>query len=330
MTKGPVLIELDAAPAVSPAEAPPVADLSAPETPVAMERAVQIAARGPSLLGRWFWRLTLALLGLVLSVAAWDFTTGLLASNTVLGGIAIVLVAGVLGVLLLIGLREAAGFARLRRMDGIRRQAAQAVLDGDLRQARAAVDRILTLYSDRAELRWSLDRVKARKDDVFDPEAAFALVETEVFAPLDRAAEETVAQAARQVAAVTAMVPLALADLVTALVVNLRMIRQIAEIYGGRSGPLGNWRLNRSVMAHLVTTGAVAVGDDMVGHLAGGGIVSKISRRFGEGVINGALTARVGVAAIEVCRPLGFSAVAKPSVSKIFKRAMTGLFQSKT
>ena len=79
-------------------------------------------------------------------------------------------------------------------------------------------------------------------------------------------------------------------------------------------------------MTHLVATGAVAMGDDMIGTLAGGGLLSKLSRRFGEGVVNGALTARVGVAAIEVCRPLPFSRKRRPSVSALVSRALTGLF----
>ena len=80
------------------------------------------------------------------------------------------------------------------------------------------------------------------------------------------------------------------------------------------------------MLTHLVATGAVALGDDLVGSIAGGGIMSKVSSRFGEGVINGALTARVGVAALEVCRPLPFRAVPRPSVTALVKRALTGLF----
>ena len=129
---------------------------------------------------------------------------------------------------------------------------------------------------------------------------------------------------------VTALVPLALADGVGALVLHLRMMGRIAEVYGGRAGVLGSWRLTRSVMAHLVATGAVAVGDDMISSVAGGNMLSKVSRRFGEGVVNGALTARVGVAAIEVCRPLPFLRAARPSVTGMVKRALTGLFTRKS
>jgi putative membrane protein len=43
-------------------------------------------------------------------------------------------------------------------------------------------------------------------------------------------------------------------------------------------------------------------------------------------VVNGALTARVGVAALEVCRPLPFVAAQRPSVTGLVRRALTGLF----
>jgi putative membrane protein len=134
--------------------------------------------------------------------------------------------------------------------------------------------------------------------------------------------------AARQVATVTALVPLALADVAAALTANLRMIRRVAEIYGGRSGFLGSWRLTRAVLTHLVATGAVAVGDDMLEPLLGGSLLGKLSRRFGEGLVNGALTARVGVAAMEVCRPLPFSPRRRPSVRGMVKNALGGLFTS--
>lgn len=165
---------------------------------------------------------------------------------------------------------------------------------------------------------------------MFDASALIALADHELLGTLDAAARREVEAAARQVATVTALVPLALADVVAALGANIRMIRRIAEIYGGRSGTLGSWRLTRAVLSHLVATGAVAVGDDMLEPILGGSIIGKLSRRFGEGLVNGALTARVGVAAIEVCRPLPFASGKRPSVRSIVKTALSGLFATKT
>ena len=42
--------------------------------------------------------------------------------------------------------------------------------------------------------------------------------------------------------------------------------------------------------------------------------------------MNGALTARVGVAAMEVCRPLPFIRERRPSVTRLVQRALAGLF----
>ena len=324
--QGPVLIEMPVAPLVSPASAPLVPELSDPPRGSAMQTAAALAARSGSGLGRFFWSAFSAFVGFVASVAAWDFVTGLFARNTLLGAVALGLVTLLGLALLIIGLREMAAFARLRRLDMIRDAAATALSTADLSAARRVADRLSALYSSRAELRWGRERLAERRGDLFDADGLLGLAETELLVPLDQAARREIERSARQVALVTAFVPLALADVVTALVVNLRMIRRIAEIYGGRSGTFGSWRLTRTVLTHLAATGALAVGDDLIHSVAGGGLLSKLSRRFGEGVVNGALTARVGVAAMEVCRPLEFHAAPKPRVSNLVQRALTGLF----
>lgn len=318
----PVLIDLAEAPPL-PAEAPPVEDAPKGE---AMTAVAAIATRRPSRLARWFWGTLAALLSFVVSVAAWDFVTGLVARNPVIGALALGLLGLFALVCLIILIREWAALARLSRLDALQHAAAEADTTS---KASEVADSLAKLYRGRADMEWPLTRFSERKGDTFDADALLALAETELLTPLDARALREVEAAARQVAAVTALVPLALADVVAALTSNLRMIRRIAVVYGGRGGTIGAWRLTRAVFAHLVATGAVAVGDDMLGSVAGGGILARVSRRFGEGLINGALTARVGVAAIEVCRPLPFRARKRPSVSAIVSRAVTGLFDKK-
>ncbi|MGB4789626.1 MAG: TIGR01620 family protein [Lentibacter algarum] len=329
--RGPVLIELDASHAAKPAAAPPVPEIQeiAPTggaDGAAMGAAMRFVARKPSRLARWFWSLLGALLAAVVSVAAWDFALGLIARSPVLGYGVVTLIAALLLVLLTVALRELAAFGRLRKLDRIRLAAQGALATGDLSEARRTLGQLKALYRGREELQWAISRLAEREGEPMDADTLLALAERELLQPLDGLALKEVEAAARQVATVTALVPIALADVAAALTANLRMIRRIAEVYGGRAGTLGNWRLLKAVIGHLVATGAVAVGDDMIGSLAGGGVVAKLSRRFGEGVINGALTARVGVAAMEVCRPLAFVAVPRPSVSATVGRALKGLF----
>ena len=291
-----------------------------------MQTVAVLASRRSSPLARWFWRLAGALVGALVSIAAWRFVTDLVASIPVLGWLVAALMAAFVIVVIAIAVKEIAAFSRLARMDRLLIEAETALTLNDLGRARTLVAHLARTYADRDELKWGLDRLKARSEEQFDAAALIALAEREVMAPLDAAALREVEAAARQVAMVTALVPLALADVAAAMTSNLRMIRRIAEIYGGRSGTLGSLRLTRAVMTHLVATGAVAVGDDTVGSVLGGTLLARLSRRFGEGIVNGALTARVGVAAMEVCRPLPFGEGRRPSVAGVVGRALTGLF----
>ncbi|MCV2867934.1 YcjF family protein [Defluviimonas sp. WL0002] len=322
--KKPVLIEHDAPAPLDPGAAPPI-----PDEPVegrAMVRAVAVASRRGSALGRFALTALLALVTFIASVMAWRFVDGLLASSPVLGLIAALLIAAFVLALVLLAIREMSAYLRLARIDRLSRSVDAVIATGDLQAGRGTVAALERLYAGREDTAWGIARLKEQGPDILDADTLLAMAERELMGPLDLAARAEIQASARQVAAVTAIVPLALADVAAALFANLRMIRRIAEIYGGRTGAFGGWRLLRRVMGHLVATGAVAVGDDMIQSVAGGGLLSKLSRRFGEGVINGALTARVGVAAMELCRPMPFRALPKPRVTNLVTRGLAGLF----
>ncbi|MEM7717842.1 MAG: TIGR01620 family protein [Pseudomonadota bacterium] len=327
MADRPVLIDLDESkPAPSPADAPPVAELAAAPDGQAMQTFAALATRKGSRWTGWFWRLLLALIVFLAGLAAYDTMLALLARSPLLAAAGLVLFGAFLIVCLVIILGELGALARLKRMDQLHQKAADIRAGGTLEDARAFAQTLIRFYKGRADLSWGLARLEDTVADSFDAETVLLATEDQLLSSLDTAATREVEAAARQVATVTALVPLAFADVIAALTANLRMIRQIAQIYGGRAGTLGSWRLTRAVITHLVATGAVAVGDDLIGSLGGGHLLGKISRRFGEGVVNGALTARVGVAAMEVCRPLPFSKQHRPRVSALVGRALTGLF----
>ena len=321
--KKPLLIEV--AEDIDPASAPdfPV-ELPAGQ---AMQHAAIIGTRPPSRLWRFaVWAIG-AFLSFAISVAAWDFITGLFVRNAVLGWLGFGLLVAALAALGLMALREGLAYARMARMDRMRAEAGKALTTADLPLARQVVGRLTRLYDGRADAAWGRARMAEREAEVFDADALISLAERELMTPLDARAKAEVEAAARQVAMVTALVPLALADVAAALFANIRMIRKIAEVYGGRAGTLGSWSLLRRVFGHLLATGALALTDDLIGSVAGGGVLAKVSRRFGEGVVNGALTARVGLAAIEMCRPLPFHALEKPSTSAIVSRALAGFLK---
>ena len=223
--------------------------------------------------------------------------------------------------------RELWAFRRLARIQSFHAEAAAVHATADRDAALALSTRLERFYSGRPELRWNLDRLREQRDALLDPDAIMDLTERALFEPLDARARREIEAASRTVAGATALIPLAFADVLAALSQNVRMVRRIAETYGAHAGFFGSWRLLRLVATHLLATGLLAVGDDLVGSVAGGHLLARLSRRFGEGVMNGALTARVGIAAMDVCRPLPFAALPRPKVSNLIGRALTGLFQ---
>lgn len=306
----------------TPETAPPVPDA---EERAALARALAAPARGTGLLGRLVWAAAGGFVSLVAGVMLWDFVTGLLERNAILGWIA----AGLVGVLgaaaLAFVIGELAALSRLARIDRLQDRAMKARESLDAAEARGLVDALMAFYAGRKDLSWARKGLEERRAEILDADALLDAAERALIEPLDMQALREIETASRQVALVTAMVPLALADIAAALVANVRMIRRIAAIYGGRSGSLGSWRLIRAVSTHLVATGALAIGDDTIGAVLGGGVMSRLSRRFGEGVVNAALTARVGLAAMEVCRPMPHRALPAPSVVGLLRRALAGV-----
>jgi putative membrane protein len=323
--KAPIVIEMDKPSrrkTITPADAPAIVDVP---MGAAMETMTRVVARKGSRLAKLFWATIIALVGYMISLAFWDFVTGLLTRNIWMGRAALVLVVIATTCLLIFILRELAAIARLRRIDGLRKSSEALQFSDNLNAVRTYGEKLAKLIKGRHELSWALANYNEHKEDQLDATAALTFIETSLLKPQDDLVTKEIETGARIVATATALAPFALLDVFVALGANVRMIRRIAEIYGGRAGSFGSWRLMRAVAGHLVATGAVSIGDDMLGSIAGGGVLSKVSRRFGEGLVNGALTARVGIAAAEVCRPMPYRALSKPKVTAIVKRALTGL-----
>jgi putative membrane protein len=150
-------------------------------------------------------------------------------------------------------------------------------------------------------------------------------------APIDREARLLITRSAKRVATVTALSPMVLIAVTFVLIENLRLLRKLAALYGGRPGFFGLLRLAQLVLTHMVATGGVALTDDLLGQFLGQDLLRRLSRRLGEGAFNGALTARIGIAAIDVIRPLPFLVARRPRVREVLAEALKPLFtQAKT
>ncbi|MEP1207465.1 MAG: TIGR01620 family protein [Rhizobiaceae bacterium] len=280
--------------------------------------------------GRLFW---VALAGLIsLSLGLWidGLITTLFARNDWLGWLAVGLV-GLLGLACLaLALREIWGLTRMAKIDQLRKDAADAAARDDMQAAKGLAERLTNLYSHRPDTARGRALIAQHKDQIIDGADLVKLIERDLIVALDQQARSMVMGSAKRVSVVTAVSPRALIDVGYVLWENVKLIRRIADLYGGRPGSLGFWRLTRNVVGHLAVTGTIAVGEGVVQQLVGHGVAAKLSSRLGEGVINGMLTARIGIAAIDLCRPLPFSDQTRPSVSDFMGELISLGGKSKT
>lgn len=247
----------------------------------------------------------------------------LFARSTALGWIAVG-IAGLAGFsALAIVAREIWSLARLSRITHIQADAARAINLGDAPSALRAIDGLAAIYGSRADALWGLDQLRQHQADIMEPSDRLRLAELYLVAPRDADAHRIVARAARRVTLLTTVTPAAVLDILFVVAQNLRMLRQLASLYGGRPSALATLRLVRMVLGHLAVTGGLALSDNLIQHIIGKGLLGRLSARFGEGAVNGIMTARIGLAARDVCRPIPQEPSAKETLGGLMRELVS-------
>jgi putative membrane protein len=317
-------VVLEPEPSIADAPLPGAAEPAA-GPPVARPTLSDLGRRGL----RWGALLVSALAGAALLGAAAWFTRLVSAAfvrEDWMGWLTLILLLVAGFAALMLALREIVGIARLARLSRIKAEVARAIAERDAGRERRAALRLAGLYARRPEQAWSVRRFRDYARDVHDAGELLTLADREMVAPLDRLARALITRSAKRVATVTAMSPMVLIAVGYVAWENLRLLRALATLYGGRPGFLGLMRLAHLVVGHLVATGGVALTDDLLGQFLGQDILRRLSRRLGEGAFNGALTARLGLAGLDVIRPLPFLAARPPRARDVLTEALKPMF----
>ena len=296
--------------------APPTASVYFPAAPP------RIGVRPGVRWGTLFWCASGGLMLLAIGLAVTNLIEGLFAHSQELGWLGLALASVAAVSLVIIGARETIGLLRLATRERLHQRATETSLSDDRLEGRALARDLIALTRSMPQLARARTTLAGHLGDIIDGADLVRLAERELMAPLDQEARRLVTSAATRVSVVTAVSSRAAIDMLFVLGSALVLVRRLSVLYGVRPGTLGVFRLMRLVVVHLAMTGGLAASDSLLQQLLGHGIAAKLSARLGEGLLNGLLTARLGLAAIDVIRPLPFGILPRPTLGDLMGDAL--------
>lgn len=259
------------------------------------------------------------LIGLIVLGWITSYISELYQKHSILGYISLAVVAVIGLALLALLIKEIWSVRRLRNMHKLRIDAELAIEKNDSALAKECVAGLEKVLGGRKDLKWAFDRMKEHEGDIRDGREIITLTERELMKPLDIQARNIVARSARRVSVVTAISPFAFLDMGFVAYENLSMLRRINLLYGGKPGTFSTFRIIGMVVGHLAVAGGAALAEDMMKHVLTHSMAAKLSAKLGQGLLNGGLTARIGIVATTLMRPLPYIERKPPNFKAMVK-----------
>ncbi len=270
----------------------------------------------------WWWRLAGGTLTGLLLLSGWQWWQWLAQSwqQHWLYGMAVSLISVALLILLVgLGWRELMLWRRLARNRRWQHSAERIANSVQYGEAAALCQAIAQSLTPSAELDAALQQWRSTVKAEHSDEEQLQLFEQLVLSPLDKQAQQLIYRAATDTSMAVAVSPFALADMLLVLWRSSRLLRELAQLYGGSIGQLRSLVLLKQLFSALLWAGGSELALDMASDVLSSELTAKISARAGQGIIAGLLVARLGNLAQQRLRPLPASQTAKVSLSALSK-----------
>ncbi|MGP9509995.1 YcjF family protein [Halomonas sp. AOP43-D1-39] len=212
-------------------------------------------------------------------------------------------------------LKELGRLRRLKRHDKLRGELAE-LPQRSPKQARAMAEQLrhqLKLADD--DPHWlAFQRASQHHHNGEDIQT---LLRYHLLAPRDREAQRLITRMSGETAIMVAISPLTLVDMALVAWRSLAMVDRLCRLYGLELGYASRLRLFRNVLHNMAFAGASELATDASMDMLSLDLAGRLSARAGQGLATGLLSARLGLRAQRLCRPVPFTAEEQPKIADL-------------
>ena len=148
-------------------------------------------------------------------------------------------------------------------------------------------------------------------------EDIMTLLDYHLLAPRDREAQRLISRMSGETAIMVAVSPLTLVDMALVAWRSLAMINRLCRLYGLELSFISRLKLFRSVLYQMAFAGASELATDAGMDMLSLDVAGRISARASQGLATGLLSARLGLRAQRLCRPLAFIPEQQPRMTDL-------------
>lgn len=254
---------------------------------------------------RWLWRVVFALFVTLLGIEVVDFFIAGFTQSPITAsiyGLLLVILSFISGSYLY---KELKGLRQFKRRKHIQKQFHEAQLstnNKDLQQLFTEVTAQLPCdfsFEQENEL-FNTEKIELNNSEQIQ------LYSKRILSTVDQKALDKVCKYSTESVVLVALSPIAIVDMLLMLWRNLKMLNEIAQLYGMKLSYWSRIKLIKQVFVNMIYAGASELIADVGTELLSADLLGKLSARLAQGLGAGMLTARLGLKTMQLCRPIPF------------------------
>jgi len=263
---------------------------------------ITIEASKPS----WFWRTLGVVFVTLVTVEAGQFFINGFSQSPIIASLYAVLLGGLSLICGRTVWRELSGLRQFKSQQNLKQQALDTINgEGQVDAANLCAKISKRLPCDLAEFDHSVWQ-QLNLDEYNDVEI-MQLYARNVLSQVDQKALKEIAKFSSESVVLVALSPIAIIDMLIMFWRNLRLVNKIAALYGLKLSYWSRVKLIKQVIINMAYAGASELVADLGADLLGVELLGKLSTRMAQGLGAGMLTARLGLKAMHLCRPIPFA-----------------------